>query len=179
MISESLSNWAKVTQHLRLQSLIDLSLLLSSQEKEAGPLKAQAERGPRSGAVPGVSQLVQLPLAFWYPTRRGLARLCSGLQNTCPVFLGDFPELHPPASGSTGHCSSGLWLRIFTERQKAAGYVLRVQGMGSRRFSLLWLRPNCNSAVSRGLPALQGFGEISFEPPIHGMSPMPPQNFRL
>lgn len=46
-ILESLRNFAKITQHLRLQSLIYLILLLSSQEKEARPLKTQADCEPR------------------------------------------------------------------------------------------------------------------------------------
>lgn len=62
-ISENLRPSAKVTQHLSLQTLIYLILLLSSREKEAGPVEAWAECGSRgSEGGTGVSQQVQLPL---------------------------------------------------------------------------------------------------------------------
>lgn len=127
------------------------------------------------GVVTAVSLLVQLPLAVWYLNQHNMQKSHPALLRNSDSLPSlprrPTPSFTLPRLAGTGHCSSGSWSRIFKEWQKKAGYFPRGQGMGSRKFLLLQRRLNCNPAVSGHLPALLGFREISFEPPIHGMNP--------
>ena len=65
-ISESLSNLAKVTEHLRLQGLIHLTLMSSHKSKRQDLWRHGLSAGAtRSEGITGTSQFVQLPSEVW------------------------------------------------------------------------------------------------------------------
>lgn len=127
------------------------------------------------GAVIGVSMVVRLPLAVWYRNQYNM-------QRNLPLSFEEFRKLIPPSLERPTQSFTlplfcrhfyrrlGWWLRTCEKRQKKAGYFPRGQGVGSRRFPLLWLTPNHNPVISGCFLALLRFREILFELPVHGES---------